>query len=415
MKGLAVDVVILNEDPSGYRQILQDQIQGIIAAGIDITSTEKRGRIFVRPIDQVSTEDLILLQTVARIIISDAKGTLEDQVNKRITPKPPYPKLLPTKFYSPIPQHTKIPEGLQFFNGTGGFSKDGKEYVIITEENKHTPLPWINVIANPHFGTIVSENGSSYTWFENAHAYRLTPWKNDPVLDGSGEAFYVRDEETGQYWSPMGSPAFGQGSYVTRHGFGYSTVEHIQDGILSEVCVYVDREAPVKFIVIKVTNQSGRKRKLTATGYVEWILGELRSKSVMHIVTEVDSSCGALVARNSFNTEFSNYVAFFDVDSPDYSYTTDRTEFIGRNGTLQNPEAMNRLQLSGKSGASLDACGAIQVPFELEIGKERTIIFKLGAGKDLREAVDTIQHFRGKTIAATNSLGAGQNNSGAIP
>ncbi len=400
MKGLAVDIVILNEDPSGYRQILQDQIQGIIAAGIDTATAEKKGRIFVRPIDQVSTEDLILLQAVARVIFSDAKGTLEDQVNKRLIAKPSVPKLIPAKFFAATNQKIALPGGLQFFNGTGGFSKDGNEYVIITEERKRTPLPWINVIANPAFGTIISESGSSYTWFENAHAYRLTPWKNDPVLDGSGECFYVRDEESGQYWSPMGSPAFGQGPYLTSHGFGYTTFEHIQDGIQTDTRVFIDLDSPVKFVVLKVSNQSDRKRRLSATGYVEWILGELRAKSVMHVITELDSSCGALVARNSFNTDFSNHVAFFDVDSPGFYYTTDRTEFIGRNGTLENPEAMSRQQLSGKSGANMDACAAIQVPFELEPGRERTIIFKLGAGKDLKEVVATVQRFRGNAEAS---------------
>jgi cyclic beta-1,2-glucan synthetase len=403
MNGLAVDLVILNEDPSVYRHVLQEEIQGLITASIGIHTTEKRGRIFVRPIDQVSADDRILLQTVARVIISDMKGTLEDQVNKRISIKAPIPKLIPSKFYSHTHRNQEIPQNLQFFNGTGGFSADGKEYVIITDEKKHTPLPWINVIANQHFGTIVSERGSSYTWFENAHEFRITPWKNDPVLDQSGEAFYLRDEESGEFWSPMGRPALGQSPYVTKHGFGYSSFEHIEDGIKSEVCVYVDTESPIKFVAINVTNQSGRWRKLTATGYVEWILGELRSKSVMHIVTELDSTSGALVARNPYNTEFQNYVTFFDVDDPTYTYTTDRIEFIGRNGTLQNPEAMNKIYLSGKSGAGLDGCAAIQVPFELENGKERKIIFKIGAGQNLAEAIATIKRFQG-SAAATRSL-----------
>ncbi len=399
MNGLAVDLVVLNEDPSVYRHVLQEEIQGLIAASVGIHATEKRGRIFVRPIDQVSAEDRILFQTVARVIISDMKGTLEDQVNKRISTKAFIPKLIPSKFYSHTHRNLETPQRLQFFNGTGGFSADGKEYIIITDEKKHTPLPWINVIANPHFGTIVSERGSSYTWFENAHEFRITPWKNDPILDQSGEAFYLRDEESGEFWSPMGRPALGQSRYITKHGFGYSSFEHIEDGIKSEISVYLDTESPIKFVVINIANQSGRWRKLTATGYVEWVLGEFRSKSVMHLVTELDSTSGALIAKNLYNTEFQNYVAFFDVDDPTYTHTTDRAEFIGRNGTLQNPEAMSHTRLSGKSGAGMDSCAAIQVPFELESGKERRIIFKVGAGKNLAEAVATIKRFQGSAAA----------------
>lgn len=400
LKGLAVDLVILNEDPSGYRQVLQDQIQGLIAAGIGISSSEKQGRIFVRPADQVPMEDRVLLQTVARVIISDTRGSLADQVNKRPVVKAPIPVLTPTKVYAPLHEKHALEADLQFFNGIGGFSPDGKEYVIDTADSRRTPLPWINVIANPSFGTIVSESGSSYTWFENAHEYRLTPWKNDPVTDACGEAFYIRDEESARFWSPMPLPVRDRSPYLTRHGFGYTIFEHKEDGIASEVCMYVDTEAAIKFVVVKIRNQSGRIRRLSATGYVEWVLGGLRPRAVMHTVTEIDPTCGALVARNPYNSEFQNYVSFFDVDDPNYLYTTDRTEFLGRNGSLEKPDAMTKSSLSGKVGSSLDPCAAIQVPFELENGKEREIVFKLGAGKDIHEVITTVKHFQGAQAAA---------------
>lgn len=402
MKGLAVDLLILNEDPGGYRQVLQDQIQGLIAAAVGVTYTEKQGRIFVRPIDQVSTEDRILFQTVARIIISDKKGLLEDQVNKRIVTKPTVPKLIPSRLYSFQHRKTEPPSGLQYFNGIGGFSADGKEYVITTDKTRRTPMPWINVIANPHFGTIISESGSSYTWFENAHEFRLTPWANDPVVDSSGEVFYIRDEESGRFWSPLGLPAMGESAYITKHGFGYSIFQHVEEEISTEVCIHVDQELPIKFISVNVTNQSDRPRKLSATGYMEWVLGELRSKSILHVFTEFDSVVRALIARNRFSTDFQHHVAFFDVDDANHTYTTDRTEFIGRNGSLRDPAAMSRAQLSGKSGAGLDACAAIQVPFNLEPGNSRTIIFRIGAGKDVQDALSTIQQFKGKEAAESS-------------
>ena len=395
MKGLAVDLVILNEDPGGYRQVLQEQIQGLIAAGVGVASNERQGRIFVRPIDQVSSEDRILFQSIARIIISDKKGSLEDQVTKRQTPKPAIAKLVPSKVQAPSQnQELQIPADLQYFNDTGGFSANGKEYVIITDKKKRTPLPWINVLANPSFGTIVSESGSSYTWFQNAHAFRLTPWKNDPLLDSCGEAFYIRDEESGRFWSPLGLPTVGQSAYITKHGFGYSTFQHAEEGILSNTTIHVDKELPIKYVTISVTNQSDRTRTLTATGFVEWVLGELRSKSVLHISTEFDPVTRALLARNRYASDFKNFVTFFEVNEPNHSYTTDRTEFIGRNGSLHHPDAMTRSQLSGKSGACLDACAAMMVPFTLEPGRERKIIFKLGAGKDIQEVQTTLQRFK---------------------
>lgn len=399
LKGLAVDLVIINGDPSGYRQVLQDQIQGLIAGGTTITTSEKPGKIFVRSADQIPTEDLILLQTVARVIISDSRGTLADQIHKKQSAKLEIARLEPVGVEEESVERLTVPaEDLYFFNGIGGFSKDGKEYIINTTSVKRTPLPWVNIIANPNFGTLVSENGSSYTWFENAHEFRLSPWYNDPVSDKTGEAFYLRDEETGKFWSPMPQPV-NNGSYVTHHGFGYSSFEHYEEGIHTETIIYVDTEASIKFITIRLRNNSGRSRKLSATGYVEWVLGGQRPKAAFHVVTELESNTGALMAKNPYNSEFNNRVTFLDVDETVFEYTSDRTEFLGRNGTLQKPDAMTRTRLSGKTGACLDPCAAMRVSFELENNREHVITFRLGAGKDMREAIELIKRFQGPKVA----------------
>ena len=399
LKGLLVDLVIWNEDHGGYRQVLHNQIQGLVAPGITVDIKDQFGGIFLRSADQISNEDRILFQTVAHIVISDKLGTLEEQINGRTKIKSTIPYFSPTKFTTSLTTSVTQPTDLLFYNGYGGFSKDGKEYIITTTNNKFTPAPWINVIANPDFGTIVTESGQSYTWIENAHEFRLTPWNNDPVTDLKGEAFYLRDEESGRFWSPMPLPATGKSSYITKHGFGYSIFEHSEDGIETSATIYVDIEAPVKFIVLKVHNKSNRHRRISVTGYVEWVLGDLRSKSMMHIITEMDTRSGAVLARNAYNTEFENKVAFFDVDDPNKFYTTDRSEFIGRNGTLGNPEGMSRAKLSGKSGAALDPCAAIQVAFDLTEDEEHEVIFRLGAGKNINHAQEIIRMFEGSNAA----------------
>jgi cellobiose phosphorylase len=401
LKGLAVDLMIWNEDHAGYRQLLHDQIMGLIAAGGEASEIDRPGGIFVRPADQISEEDRILFQTVARAIITDGRGELEDQLNRRGQVEVTVPPLTPTRIHrAELPGTGELSRGdLTFFNGLGGFTPDGREYVITTTDQQVTPAPWVNVLANPHFGTVISESGSAYTWSENAHEFRLTPWGNDPVSDSNGEAFYLRDEETGHFWSPMPLPSRGATPYASRHGFGYSVFEHTEDGISSEVWVYVARDAPVKFTVLKVRNVSGRARQLSATGYVEWVLGDLRPKSAMHVITEVDPSSGALFARNPYNTEFAHRVAFFQADAGTRTLSGDRTEFLGRNGTQGNPAAMSRSRLSGKVGAGLDPCAALQVPFELADGAERQIVFTLGAGRDADDARDLLQRFQGGAAA----------------
>lgn len=401
LKGVMIDLVIWNEDRGGYRQDLHNQILGLITPTMFADVKEQPGGIFIRSADQISNEDRILFQTVAHIVLSDKMGSLEEQINRRSKIKSSIPYFNPTKFHSSVLTEVEPRRDLIFFNGFGGFSKDGKEYVITTTPGKATPAPWVNVLANPGFGSIISECGQAYTWIENAHEFRLTPWNNDPINDLKGEAFYLRDEESGRFWSPAPLPCRGKSPYITRHGFGYSIFEHSEDGIYSQMTVFVDIAAPVKFIVLKLRNTSSRLRKISATGYVEWVLGDLRSKNQMHIITEMDNRSGAVLATNAYNTEFADRVAFFDVDDINKSFTTDRAEFIGRNGTLSNPEAMNKSRLGGRIGATLDPCAALQVVFDLAEEEEHEVVFRLGSGKNMHDTLGLIQQFAGSAAAQT--------------
>ncbi len=423
LKGLAVDLVIWNEDHAGYRQALQEQIMGLIAAGNSANVTDRPGGIFVRAVEQISAEDRTLFQSVARLIVTDGRGTLADQISRREprgSREQAMPPFVPTRQPMPRTGRARInadpPQAhtdLQFFNGFGGFSRDGQEYIVTVNREKPTPAPWVNVIANPHFGTVISESGAAYSWSENAHEFRLTPWSDDPVSDSTGEAIYLRDEETGNYWSPTLLPCGGETHYVTRHGFGYSQFEHEEQGVRSVLTIFVDTEAAVKLSVLRISNLSDRARRLSATGYVEWVMGDLRPKSAMHIVTTIDPVSGALCAHNPYSTEFADRIAFFDADDAmqqdGVTFTGDRREFLGRNGTHRRPASMSRAGLSNRVGAGLDPCGAIQVPFELAAGQSREIIFRLGAkGRRNTDGRELVQRLRGADVAQ-HSLAAVRN------
>lgn len=399
MNGLSVDLVIVNEDFSSYRALMQDQIMGLINAGADAQLLDKSGGVFVRRAEELSEDERVLLQTVARILFLDNVDTLVEQVERRVSAERVSDRLLPLlpqamELAKPLPERERI-----FCNGVGGFTPDGREYVITLEPGQSTPAPWVNVIASPHIGTVVSENGSAYTWVENAHEFRLTTWHNDPVSDGSGEAHYIRDEETGAYWSPTPLPARGLSGYVCRHGFGYSVFEHEEGGIVSALTTYVAMDAPVKFVVVKLRNHSGRPRQLSLTGYWELVMGEWRHANQMHIVTETDTCSGALLARNAYGHECAHRVFFAQVSELERTLTGNRTEFIGRNGLTEKPAAMRRKRLSGKTGAGLDPCAALQARIELAKGEEREVVFVCGAASDTAHARHLMQRFSGPAVA----------------
>ena len=406
MNGLDVDLVIWNEDDSVYRQVLHESILDLVSASPEAGLLDRPGGIFVRRGEQLSEEDRLLLQAAARVMLTDEGGTLVEQVEKRgrseiaIPPLKPQRRLAPpASTVSAEPEPGPALTELHAFNGLGGFTADGSEYVIRLATGMQTPTPWVNCLANPRIGTLVSESGTACTWVDNSHEFRLTPWTNDPVSDSGGEAIYIRDEDTGRFWCPTPLPTRGRGTYVVRHGIGSTVFGHSDDGLATELTLFVAEHEPVKFVRLTITNASGRPRALSITGYWEWVLGELRSRSQMHVVTEIDHLTGALFARNAFAGEFAGMVAFVDASEVARNVTGDRTEFIGRNGSLAAPATLERMRLSGRVGAGFDPCAAMQVQLLLDEGERRTVVFTLGAAQGVAEAQRLVQQFRGEQAA----------------
>jgi cyclic beta-1,2-glucan synthetase len=250
---------------------------------------------------------------------------------------------------------------LEFFNGLGGFAEDGREYVTILGPGQSTPAPWINVIANPAFGFQVSAEGSGYSWSVNSRENQITPWSNDPVTDRPGEAFYLHDDDTGALWSPTALPIRDQtGTYIARHGRGYSRFEHSGHEIASELHQYVPLDGSIKISRLTLRNLSKNSRRISITAYAEWVLGASRSASAAFVATDIDPETGAMFARNRWSAAFGERVAFLDAGGHQTDWTGDRSEFIGRNGTLAAPAGIaSASPLSKTVGAGLDPCGAI--------------------------------------------------------
>ncbi len=393
-KGLNVDLVILNDHPASYVQELQMELQTLIRTSGLQALQDKPGGIFLRRADIMPEADRILLHAVARAVIVTERGAFEDQL-KRSTVEEQLPPLfvprLPSQIY---PEPTVALPDLAFFNGLGGFHQGGREYVVVLGEDQWTPAPWANIIANENkFGFQVTETGGGYTWSVNSRENRLTPWSNDAVSDPPGEIIYLRDEDTGTVWSTTPAPIREKEPYTIRHGQGYTVFEHTSHGIVQELLVFVPLQAGVKISLLRVRNRTERRRRLSITHYNELVLGVNRSHSAPYIITEIDAQTGRIFARNPFNNEFADRVAFVATNEKVSSVTCDRKEFIGRNGLLSRPAALRRVSLAGRDGAGLDPCAAQQIPIELGPREAREIIFLLGEGSSREEAEETISRF----------------------
>ena len=404
MKGLAADLVIMNEKELSYAEDLQVLLEGMVREKQALSAHHEhadQSAIFVLRANRLSVEEQRLLQTAARAVLVGNRGTLAEQLLRHPRPVAAFvpPKALPSLPVVSSPPLT-VPS-LEFFNGLGGFAEDGREYVIVLDKGQWTPAPWVNVIANPDFGFMVSELGSGCTWCGNSRENLLTPWSNDPVSDPPGEVFYLRDDETNDLWSPTALPIrVENASYLIRHGQGYSRFEHASHGIHSELLQFVSPDDPVKISSLTLKNVSGRSRRLTVAAYVEWVLGASRSVTAAHIITERDPDIGALFAYNSWSAEFGQRVAFADLAGQQTGWTGNRAEFVGRNGGLDVPAGLlSRKGLKSRVGAGLDPCAALKTAIELEPNEQIEIVFLLGQGNDRSHACELVQRYRATAVA----------------
>ncbi len=397
LKGLRADLIILNEHSAEYLDETQEFLTGLVQEPRWSGWNNSPGGMFLLRAEGMPEADRHLLSAVARVVLRGDLGGMAPQLDR------PTPWLYPAGDLPPSAALELAPAGppvsippLAMTNGTGGFTPDGREYVVVLDGDRETPLPWSNVLANPEFGTMVSASGSAFTWAGNSRENRLTPFANDPVSEASGEAIYVRDDHSGEVWGATPGPLPRQpdaGRWLVRHSAGVTRYEHAVSGLTQQLEVFVAAVDSVKVAMLTLTNTSTSTRRLSVFGYVEWCLGPPRAGERRFVVTERDEASGALLARNSYNTEFAEQVAFWHATEPARSHTCDRGEFLGRNRTLATPAALVRDHLQGRVGAGLDPCAALHVVLQIEPGTTRRLAFVLGQGRDRAAAIDLVARY----------------------
>lgn len=393
-RGFECDLVILNTKPSAYSSALDSRLRALVRTGHALQMLDRPAGVHLRAADQIAPEIVEALRSVARVVLKADAGPIALQLDQRaLRPLPPNP-LMPSEepANDPLPPFER--PRLLFDNGIGGFDPDSGEYVVVLEPGQTTPAPWINVFANPAFGGYVSEAGVGCTWAVNSHENRISTWNNDPVSDGTGELFYLRDDATGEHWSPTPAPARADAPYVVRHAPGRTVFEHASHGLEQRIEWFVSADQPVRIATVRVRNLTDRTRTISLFHVVEWSLGDSRSKAQQRVVTWWDDQAQALMAHNWFNLDFPGRPAFLAADRDVASFTADRTAFLGRNGHPAWPAAMRNERLAGTTGRFLDNCGALQVAFELAPGEDAEVSFFLGQTETVEEAHALLHRLR---------------------
>jgi cyclic beta-1,2-glucan synthetase len=450
-RGMMVDLVIVNEHPSGYTQELEEPMLDAMYASNEPDALDKPGGVFLRRGDQLEAATRLMLRATARLHIACDGRSLDRIMNSltaaetpgapriasiaqaspprrveraaapltpsRLTPSRPMQTLEPRRTNAST---AGAPDGVErravaglaatttplaFDNDIGGLTSDGA-YQLRVHGDRVPPAPWANVVANEHAGFVISERGAGCTWVENSYFFRLTPWHNDPVSDPPGEVVYLRDEESGDFWSATPAPVRSDRPYTVTHRQGASIFEHARADISTRLTLGLADSAAVKISVLRMTNESARVRRLSVTAYTEWTLGALRENTQHQVRTSFDREHGAILAQNSFDPQFAGWVAFSAISEPVTAYTADRREFIGRNGTAASPSALagnDQPPLTGTTGAALDPCAALQCVIELVPGETREITVLLGATEGMDEARAMLARYR-DTVRATAAV-----------
>lgn len=395
-RGARIDLVLVDDEAAGYAQPGRDRLRQRIEAVRGRTLRKLDGVVVMVAGEELSPHDRAALFAAAAVALDSGRGTFAEQLAQGALAESELPPFMPTTVWEPTPPTPLLerPDDLQFDNGLGGFSADGQEYVLHLAPGQAPPAPWSNVIANPGFGCLVTESGSTCTWAGNSSEWRLSPWSNDPVCDRSGEAIYLRDEKSGDVWSPTPQPMPADAAYQVRHGAGYSEFRHHSHGLLQSWRIHVDGEAPVKLCRLRLTNAWPQARRITATCYVEWVLGNARADNAPFIVGDYDPLTCALLARNAFVREGSDATAFLASSHGPHGLCGDRSEFLGRAGHVGAPAALRRIGLSGHVRAGDDPCAAYQVHLDLAPGATQEVIFVLGQGENRDQAIALAARFR---------------------
>lgn len=392
-RNLIFDLVIINEQPSSYIQDLQQAIEQLCSnARLFSSESELCQHVFAIRRDLIEADTYHALLATAYIALHTHNGPILEQIERAEKLLARHKKAIPPLQHrqQTVVVHDKPSPSLLFWNGYGGFANNGQEYVVRLTGNRVTPHPWINIIANHHFGFHTSSEGASFTWSQNSRDFHLTPWSNDPVTNQPGEGIYIHDLDTSMAFSPcaclLRDP---QAVYEARHAPGVSSFSIQRSHLTATLTQLVDPIDPVKIQRLQLHNTHSKPYRLRIYAYAEWVLGNNRARNLPFILTTHDPVTGTLTARNPYHLALDNMTAFLACDGENQHFTCDRSEFLGAGSSTTAPiAALSGTMLSGRTVANADPCAVIACDIEVMPDSTTTLHFVLGAANSPAEVTE---------------------------
>jgi cellobiose phosphorylase len=270
-----------------------------------------------------------------------------------------------------------------------------------------TPRPWVNVVSNGDYGFVVSQTGGGYSWRTHAQLNRITRWEQDLLRDDWGKFIYLRDDR-GNIWSAGWKPVCAEPEeYECRHGIGYTVIRSVQQGMETELLMFIPVDDPVEVWQVTIRNRTRGMRMVDVITYAEWCLGHSpdwhREFHKTFAETSYDATAGSIFAtkrlwevpspRGHWNTDW-KYVAFHAANVKPTSFDTDKESFLGIYGSLREPQALNRPKLAGNTGKWLDPIASLHTRIRLKPGETRRVTFLLGAADTREQALEVINKYR---------------------
>ncbi len=393
-KGIEADMVIFNEHSSGYLKTFEDEIDFLLRTQQDVRKVWSSQVVHVRG-EQFTEVERQSLRAVATVHIDCEKQTLADAMNTLV--RVPALQLPPHQNIDPEVMHAKhrhiptdnLEKELILANAYGGYDKESREYVIRIKKGKTPPVPWSNIISNGHLGFIATDRGMTFTWARNSNENKLTVAYNDALSSLTGEAFYVRDEASGELWCPQPMLGSAKAEYEVCHGEGYTSYKTSQGGLALTLRMFVAPHDPIKYISLTIRNASKEERRLMTFGYFEILLGTTprETRKIFSFDVRGDKS---IVVEQSFRRNFSQSCAIVGIAGGADSFSLSKEEFLGRQGDMRVPAAALRTELSSSLPPRTEPCIALAKSVILLHGEEKTVTFYIGEGETERVIEDAL-------------------------